>query len=247
MALALSPVATLFLLVILAGLLVMVISKTLDRLWARTIPARFVYQLISAPGVVVHECAHVLGCLITGARIKKVVLFSGGGGSVTYQPPPVPLLGNIIISTAPLFVIPLVLAGLTWLFGTYTGCSLTFPALTLDTLAGAGALVTGSALIVWQNLVVQFNAWFLLYLYLALSCVLSLAPSMQDIRNAAAGLAILVAAGVLIIVGNVAIIVSLFGTLLHFLATGFALGLVFELLAVFVSFPILLVIHLVRR
>ena len=29
--------------------------------------------------------------------------------------------GNVIISTAPLFFLPLVLAALTWVFGTYAG------------------------------------------------------------------------------------------------------------------------------
>jgi hypothetical protein len=108
-------------------------------------------------------------------------------------------------------------------------------------------LVTGSALILWQNLLVHFNAWFLLYLYLALSLVLSLAPSMQDMKNAAAGLVILVGAGLLIIGSGVDLIVSLFGSLLHLIATGLALGLMFELLTVFVSIPPLLVFFVFDR
>jgi hypothetical protein len=247
MAWSLSPVVILFLLVILAGVLVIAISKMLDPLWARTVPARFVYHIISVPGVVVHECSHVLGCLITGARIKKIVLFSGDGGSVTYVTPSVPMIGNIIISTAPLFVIPLVLAGLTWFFGTYAGCLLSLPVPSLDSPAMVVPLVTGSALILWQNLLVHFNAWFLLYLYLALSLVLSLAPSMQDMKNAAAGLVILVGAGLLIIGSGVDLIVSLFGSLLHLIATGLALGLMFELLTVFVSIPPLLVFFVFDR
>jgi hypothetical protein len=244
---SLSPVATLFLLVILSGILVIVISKALDHLWARTLPARFVYHIISVPGVVVHECSHVLGCLITGARIKKIVLFSSNGGSVTYVPPSVPLIGNIIISTAPLFIIPFVLAGLTWLFGTYAGCLLSLPVPSLDSPAMVVPLVTGSALILWQYLLVHFNAWFLLYLYLVLSLVLSLAPSMQDMKNAAAGLVILVGAGLLVIWSNVDVAVSLFSTFLYLIATGLALGLMFELLAVFVSIPALLAFYVLDR
>jgi hypothetical protein len=240
MAWPLPPVATLFLLVILAGILVIAISKALDHIWARVLPARWLYYVIALPGVVVHECAHVLGCLITGARVKKIVLFSRDGGSVTYQPPAVPVLGNIIISTAPLFLIPLVLAGLTWLFGTYAGCSLSLPALLPGSPATALALVTGSGLVLWQNLVVQFNGWFLLYLYLALSLVLSCAPSRQDIKNAAAGIVILTGAGLLVIWSSVDVLVALLSTLLQLIATGLALGLTFEILAILVSLPVLI-------
>ncbi len=61
-------------------LVVIVISLALDILWARVIPLRSFYYVIRAPGVIVHECSHILGCLITGAKVKKVVFFSERGG-----------------------------------------------------------------------------------------------------------------------------------------------------------------------
>ncbi|MCX6686921.1 MAG: M50 family metallopeptidase, partial [Methanoregula sp.] len=107
---------------IILALLVILVSVGLDRLYARIAPFRLFYYALRFPGVVLHEIAHVAGCLVTGAEIKKIVLFSETGGSVTYANPKIPLLGTVIISTAPLFVLPLTLAGLTWIFGTYFGC-----------------------------------------------------------------------------------------------------------------------------
>ena len=121
-----SPAMVTFLVVIVTGLAVMGLSRLIDHLWARVLRHPWLYFLLSAPGVVIHECSHIIGCLITGAKIKKVVLLSKEGGMVSYAQPALPVIGNVIISTAPLFFLPLVLAALTWLFGTYAGC--TFPA-----------------------------------------------------------------------------------------------------------------------
>ena len=105
-----------YLTVVLTGILVILVSKMLDALWARMIPIRGIYLFVRAPGIVVHECSHILGCLLTGAKVKNVVLLSKEGGSVTYSPSPLPFLGDVIINTAPLFCIPLVLYGCTWIF-----------------------------------------------------------------------------------------------------------------------------------
>ena len=50
-----------------------------------------------------------------------------------------------------------------------------------------------------RNLIIQFNPWFLLYLYLTLTLVLSLAPSTQDMKNAAIGIGIITLVGILIL------------------------------------------------
>ena len=184
-----------FLMVIGMGIGVILISRALDILWAQVIPIRFFYYIIRAPGVVVHELSHVFGCVIMGAKIKKVVLFSEEGGSVTYSRPKIPYLGDLVIGTAPLFCLPLVLAGFTWIFSTYLGCE--FPPFlqgvnSTDELFLLAAGIIGMFV---QNLVVVFNPWFLLYLYITLTLVLSVAPSMQDIKNAAIGICIISLAG----------------------------------------------------
>jgi hypothetical protein len=240
----LPAAAVSFLAVVLTGIFVMVISMVLDRFWSRALSMWGLYYLISAPGVVVHECTHIAGCLITGAKIKKVVFFSEQGGSVTYQSPKVPLLGNVIIGTAPLFGIPLVLAGLTWLFGTYFGCTLFSSVPSLTSLAGAGALLSSALLILYENLVVGFNGWFLLYLYLTISLVLSLSPSMQDIKNALAGLVIITLLGLLVIASGIPLLIDVLGSVMTLFATGLALGFAFELIALIVTVPVMVVYKL---
>ena len=190
-----SPALVTYVMVIGMFIAALVISWILDRLWARTLPGPLIYYLVSAPGVVVHESAHIAGCLLTGAKIKNVVFFSEKGGSVTYSTPPVPWLGNLIIGTAPLFFIPLVLAIITGIFVQYGGCILPLTPISLDTSGAFVLLITTPVSIIYQNLIVHFNGWFLLYLYINVSLVLSLAPSTQDLKNAAAGLLILIGVG----------------------------------------------------
>ena len=229
-----------FLLVIATGIVVMLISMALDFLWAQTMPFRVFYYFIKAPGVIIHECAHVLGCLITGATIKKVVLFSREGGSVTYASPKIPLLGHVVISTAPLFCIPLVLAGCTWVFSEYLGCAL------LLLPSGVGSMdtviATGSGIVEMftRNLFVRFNAWFLLYLYLTLSLILSVAPSSQDIRNAAIGICIITLAGIVILWSGIPFAVSILEGITLLVGTGFALGLAFGIIALVISIPLMI-------
>ena len=149
-----------FLLIIATGIVVMLLSLMLDYLWAQVLPLRSLYYTLRFPGVVIHECSHVLGCLLTGAEIQKIVLFSEGGGSVTYARPKIPLLGDVIISTAPVFCIPLVLALCTWAFAQYLGCifpAFPFPLDSVNLLAG---VVTGIFGMFEANLLTRFDHGF---------------------------------------------------------------------------------------
>ncbi len=233
-----------FLMVIGMGIGMILISRALDILWAQVIPVRFFYYIIRAPGIVVHELSHVFGCVIMGAEIKKVVLFSKEGGSVTYSPPKIPYLGDMVIGTAPLFCIPLVLAGFTWIFSTYLGCE--FPPLlqgvnsTDELFLFAGGIIGMFA----QNLVVVFNPWFLLYLYFTLTLVLSIAPSIQDIRNAAIGICIISLTGILILWSAIPLAVNFLAEIIHLVSIGFFLGLTFGIIALLISLPlVILYIH----
>lgn len=226
-----------FLFVIATGILTVLVSLALDRLWARVLPVRALYYLLRAPGVAVHECSHVLGCIITGAAIKKVVLFSREGGSVTYTRPKLPILGDVIISMAPLFCIPLIISGLSWGFAAYLGC--VFPAFP-DTLATTDAVASlGSAIVTLfsGNLVVAFHPVFLLWLYLTLSLVLSLAPSMQDLRNAVLGIAAIAVAGIAIIASGIGWVTDILWLATRVIGQGLTLGLVFGLVALVISLP----------
>ncbi|MDP3564511.1 MAG: hypothetical protein Q8R70_08475, partial [Methanoregula sp.] len=234
-----------FLLVIATGIAVILISLALDFLWAQVIPVRFFYSILRAPGIVVHECAHMLGCLLTGAKIRSVVLFSREGGSVTYSPPAIPVIGNVVISTAPLFCIPLVLTVCTWFFSTYLGCS--FPVLPLSIMSKDTIVALSGGILATfaQNLVLEFNGWFILYLYLVLSLILSIAPSMQDFRNAGVGIGILTLMGMVVLWSRYPLAVSILTECTRMVGMGFALGLGYGLIALALSSP-LLVVYLYR-
>ncbi|MCK9591559.1 MAG: metalloprotease family protein [Methanoregula sp.] len=196
--------------------------------------------MIRAPGVIIHECSHILGCVITGAKIKKVVFFSENGGSVTYAPSKIPYLGDVVISTAPLLCIPLVLAGCTWVFSQYLGCI--FPPLPMgiDSTDALFGLCTGILGMFTWNLIIQFNPWFFLYLYLTLTLVLSLAPSTADIKNAMIGIGIVILGGLLILWSSLPWAVILLERITRLMGIGFAFGLMFGIIALVISSPLMI-------
>jgi hypothetical protein len=233
--------ATSFLVVIGMGIIVTLISRALDVIWAQVTPVRFFYYLVRAPGVVVHELSHVIGCFIMGAKVKNVVLLSKEGGSVTYSRPKIPYLGDVVISTAPLFCIPLVLAGCTWVFSQYLGC--VFPVLPQGISSTADLFLLGTAVLgmFTRNILVMFNPWFLLYLYITLSLVLSVAPSAQDISNAAIGISIISLTGILILWSGIPFAVSILAEISRLVGIGFVLGLTFGIIALIISIPLTIV------
>jgi len=228
-----------FLLIVLLGSGVIAISFALDVLWAHVLPLRSFYYAIRAPGVIVHECSHILGCIITGAKIKKVVFFSEEGGSVTYSSSKIPYIGDVVISTAPLVCIPIVLAGLTWVFSQYLGCvfpPMPIPVNSVDALLG---LVITITILFTQNLIVRFNPWFIVYLYLTVTLVLSLAPSAQDMRNATIGIGIILIACILILLSALPSLVSILESIIRLIGIGFTFGLMFEIIALVISTPLM--------
>ena len=230
-----------FLIVIGMGIIVILISRALDVLWAQAIRVRYFYYIIRAPGVVIHELSHVLACLIMGAKVKNVVFFSKDGGSVTYSRPKIPYLGDMVIGTAPLLCIPLILAGCTWIFSQYLGC--VFPPLPqgIDSSDDIFLLGTYISAIFTQNLVPVFNPWFIVYLYITLTLVLSVAPSMQDIENAAIGICMITLAGILILWSGIPLVVSILDEITRLIGIGFMLGLTFGIIALTVSVPVVIV------
>jgi hypothetical protein len=229
-----------FLTVVLLGIGVIGISLALDILWAHVIPLRSLYYAIRAPGVIVHECSHILGCIITGAKIKKVVFFSKEGGSVTYTPSKIPYIADVVISTAPLVCIPLVLAGFTWVFSQYLGCVFPPMPLAVNSMDALLGLVITITILFTQNLIVRFNPWFIVYLYLTVTLVLSLAPSAQDMKNAAIGIGIILIAGILILLSSLPTLVTILESITRLIGIGFTFGLMFEIIALVISSPLMI-------
>lgn len=233
-----------FITVIFMGIIVILISRTLDVLWAQLIPMRFFYSLLRAPGVIIHELSHVLGCLISGAKVKKVIYFSNEGGSVTYSSPKIPYIGDLVINIAPLFCLPLILAGSTWIFSEYLGCifpPIPFGVHSIDELFG---IFTGVLGMFTSNLIIRFNPCFIVYLYLNLTLVLSVAPSSQDIKNAAVGIGIISLLGMVILWSSNPVAGYLLDGFVSLLGIGFSLGLLFGIIALVISSPlVILYVH----
>jgi hypothetical protein len=229
-----------FLIVVLLGIGVIAISLVLDILWAQVIPLRSLYYAIRAPGVIVHECSHILGCIITGAKIKKVVFFSQGGGSVTYTSSKIPYIGDVVISSAPLVCIPVVLAGLTWVFSQYLGCVFPPMPIAVNSINALLELVVTITILFTQNLVIRFNPWFIVYLYLTVTLVLSLAPSTQDMKNAAIGIGIILLVCILILLSSLPSLVSILESVIRLIGIGFTFGLMFEIIALVISSPLMI-------
>ena len=216
------------------------ISLVLDILWAQVIPLRSLYYAIRAPGVIVHECSHILGCIITGAKIKKVVFFSQGGGSVTYTSSKIPYIGDVVISSAPLVCIPVVLAGLTWVFSQYLGCVFPPMPIAVNSINALLELVVTITILFTQNLVIRFNPWFIVYLYLTVTLVLSLAPSTQDMKNAVIGIGIILLVCILILLSSLPSLVSILESVIRLIGIGFTFGLMFEIIALVISSPLMI-------
>ena len=87
----------------------------------------------------------------------------------------------------------------------------------------------------------MFNPWFIVYLYITLTLVLSVAPSMQDIENAAIGICMITLAGILILWSGIPLVVSILEEITRLIGIGFMLGLTFGIIALTVSVPVVIV------
>lgn len=236
-----------FILFLLLAATVTVLSYVFDMLFARILPGRFLYYTIRMPGIVLHELAHVIGCFVTGAAIKNVVFFSKDGGSVTYSKPQIPYLGTVIISTAPLILLPLFLVLLTVFFPFITGSPLSFDLPSLGSSSSPFILLGSVTVLFATNLFIRFNGWFLLYLYLCTTVILSIAPSRQDLTNAAAGIALIAAACLVVIVSGYAPLVTLLDRILSLIESIFTIGLIFEMVVALVMLPLVLIYCIIKN
>ncbi len=101
-------------------------------------------------------------------------------------------------------------------------------------------LVITIAILFTQNLIVRFNPWFLVYLYLTVTLVLSLAPSAQDMKNAAIGIGIILIAGFLILLSSLPSLVTILESIIRLIGIGFTFGLMFEIIALVISSPLMI-------
>lgn len=123
---------------------------------------RAVFYIILFPGVILHELSHIIGCIIAFAPIKSFKLFSTSGGWVKHAESKIPFLGALLISLFPLAV------GLLLIF----------------------AIVTQKDILL--NFKQNYHSIGLLIVsvYFMLAIILTMLPSMEDLKNATVSLII---------------------------------------------------------
>jgi hypothetical protein len=134
------------------------------------------YQYFLLPGVIIHELSHIIGCLISGADIKEVKIFSPKGSYVSHTKPRLPLIGSFIVSFAPVF------GGLFFLVLAFRFFNYAPPLLNIS-----GSVFDSFFLLVKQAFsfsLENYSDWsFWVFSYISLSIIVCLVPSKQDLRN----------------------------------------------------------------
>lgn len=126
------------------------------------------WRVFVAPGVIVHELSHAFGCLITGAKITKISLFSKDGGCVEHQKSPIPIFGPIIISMAPLIIGIIIFFFLAKIIHLENICNINSTFINIKSI--------------YKN--IDFTNWGnILIIYLLLSVAVTMTPSWQDLVN----------------------------------------------------------------
>ncbi|MCI0497387.1 MAG: M50 family metallopeptidase [Thermoplasmata archaeon] len=161
----------------IAGLIVL--SRLVDRLLVRTLPP-YLYHAMILPGVAVHELSHAFACLLTGARVLEVKLFSKNGGYVKHTRSRLPVIGPVAISLAPLVGGVLVIYVIAYLMD-YSGIGLLDPERPYSAVQTIWAFLSANAL--------RWHFWA--FLYLMISVAASLGPSDQDLKNSVIALIVL--------------------------------------------------------
>jgi len=123
-------------------------------------------------GAFVHESSHALFCLVTGAKIYEFKVFSSQP-HVTHGKPKLPFIGNLLISSAPIF------GGLFFLFfinhyvlGNYFA---------LVTSSGYVNILSDSLKLITQIRLSTWQSWVMIILFLNAGAMIG--PSARDIKN----------------------------------------------------------------
>lgn len=154
-------------------LLILIISFSVDRLLVNSFLGTG-YRLFVSPGVILHELSHALLCVLTGAKIKSISLFDKEGGSVEHEQSKLPVIGPVLISIAP-FVSGVIAI---YFLANWLG---------MKEYDFNNAWFRYHDLISYfKNLIAtidfaNYKNWIILYL--ALSIVVTMTPSKQDMKN----------------------------------------------------------------
>jgi len=186
-----------------------------------------IYYVIVFPGVVVHELSHAFTCLISGAQIHSIKLFSRSGGQVTHSQSKIPILGPFLIAMAPIFGAT---AGLYLICRLFAPSFLNLPAFNFQF---SQDLVGNFINHFLQNLkTLDWANWqTYIFMYLVLSLSFAMSPSKEDLQNTFWSLIF-----IFVIFGILSLVVSLnfLKPILQFLGPFYIFGIGMEIMAIVV-------------
>ncbi len=178
-------------LIVLQLTLLFALSRYMNRALFSSFGA-VVYLLVALPGTVVHELSHYLGCLLTGTRVSELRPFSPHRegerfvlGHVRHARPRGPL-SAFIIGTAPFWGGAAVLWFFAWLLTPDAFRAAAVPLSQGGPEAALGGLATVVSEVMRSLAAPDWRAWAMLYLLI--SVPVHLAPSSEDLKNAAWGI-----------------------------------------------------------
>lgn len=123
-------------------------------------------------GAFIHESSHAILCLLTGAKIHKYKVISLQP-QVTYTNSKLPILGNLLISIAP------VLGGLTFLF--FVNKFFLQNQFIMPAFSSWKFFLTDFLKFIGQINLTKWQDWVLLFLFFNMGAMLG--PSWQDLKN----------------------------------------------------------------
>ncbi len=133
-----------------------------------------VYRIFVAPGVILHELSHALACLITGAKISSIDVFKKDGGEIKHTAPKVPIVGQIVISVAPLVIGALAIYFISKVVGVNTNQS------EINIMSFSDLVENIKNIIKFIDFR-SLRSW--LAFYLIISIAITMTPSTRDLRN----------------------------------------------------------------
>lgn len=152
---------------LLAAIISLLILAAVANRILQSVVSYWVYFCMVIPGIIVHELSHIVGAVISGADVYHVKLISRTGGEVHHGQPRLPLIGQFLISFAPLLI----------------GSALSY------------AIIYRLFITVGGNFWTIISAWKIIdwiLLYILISLILTFTPSKQDVRSAIWSLIIII-------------------------------------------------------
>src|SRR5450756_2596778 len=171
----------------LQAIVLYLISQYLHR--SLSSASKTLYVVLMLPGTIAHETSHALVALLMGARITKFSVIPSGDtlGHVEYTAPKIPLIGNAVISIAPLIGCPAILL----LMSGYFGVHFDLPPASYDILTELRFLLDGTITFISGLDYLKWKTY--VFLYLALTLGAGAAPSKTDIISMLPSLIVIVA------------------------------------------------------